>query len=76
MRRVTPFQRDFEELHGRATFRRAEVVDVQPRQISRGAALVIGGLSLFWVLVLSVVVIVMIIVGGVFAWSALTAPPL
>lgn len=75
MRRATPFQRDYQDLHG--SFRPVEIVQDQP-MTRRGRslmALALGSVGLFWVLILSVAVLAMLIVGGVFVWSMFTAPP-
>lgn len=77
MRRPTPFERDFRDLHGAIPHLRVEIVQEQPRPRNPlMLGLVLGSLGLFWSLVLSAALLVMLIVGGIFTWALFATPPL
>lgn len=79
MRRVSAFDRDFHDLHGRAPPRsriEVEIVHEQRLPVSRGLfGIVLGSLGLFWAIIFVAAVIAMLIGGGTFVWAMFHPTP-
>jgi hypothetical protein len=82
MSRLTPFERDFDDLHGR-DFRprayrvHADVVSEAPRMrrsVRIGTGIGLAALSLFWILVFGALVLAGAVVLIAFIWALLTTP--
>lgn len=82
MRRQSPFERDFRDLHGEAPF----PLEGEPVGSSRYRVIVrpkawgtltqrigLGLLGVFGIVVFGLALVAMLIAGGVFVWAALTA---